>query len=443
MSKSFRAVGFLGVFAALAFTAAGCGGSKEATVSVGGTVTTAAGGGNVSALPSSSCSSIYYEGSGSPDFIVASDLPLQGAGRAQTGEMVEAIKYALKQRNFTAGQYQIGYQSCDDSTAQTGGWDSAKCASNARTYSSNTSVIGVVGTFNSGCAKIIIPVLNRANPGPMAMVSPANTSPGITTSGPGAEAGEPDKYYPTGTRNYARVVANDQIQGPADALYAAKTLGIKKVFVLNDKQTYGYGVAVTFRGAAKKLGMEVAGFQGWDAKQSSYEALANTIKQSGADGIFLGGIICNNGAKLIKDLKAGVPDATLIAPDGFSDPKSNGPTFDGSYVSVAGAPPSALKGAGATFVKDFSAQIGTTPNPYSQYGAQAMNVMLDAIAKSDGSRGSVAASLFGLHVTNDILGSFTINDKGDTSLNPITIYKQQSGELKPLKTVVPPANLTS
>jgi branched-chain amino acid transport system substrate-binding protein len=188
---SFKAVALVGIFAALAFAAAGCGGGgKESS----GTTTGTAGGGNVTALPASSCSSIYYEGSGQPDFIIASDLPLQGAGRAQTTEMVEAIKFALKSRNFEAGGKQIGYQSCDDSTAQAGAWDSAKCASNARAYAGNKSVIGVVGTFNSGCAKIIVPVLNRANPGPMPMVSPANTSPGLTTDGPGAEPGEPDKY---------------------------------------------------------------------------------------------------------------------------------------------------------------------------------------------------------------------------------------------------------
>ena len=437
MKQSVKAVGVIGLFAVLAFAAAGCGGGggDEGSSSSGG-------GGNLAALPTSSCSPMYYEGDGDPDFIVASDLPLQGAGRAQTTEMVQAIKFALKQRDFKAGDYNIGYQSCDDSTAQAGAWDSAKCASNARAYAGNKDVIGVVGTFNSGCAKIIVPVLNRANPGPVAMVSPANTSPGITTNGPGAEAGEPDKYYPNGTRNYARVVANDQIQGPADAMYA-KQLGLKKIYVLNDKQTYGFGVATTFRGAAEKLGLQVVAFKGWDAKQSSYEALANAIKQSGADGVFLGGIICNNGAKLIKDLKAGVPDATLIAPDGFSDPKSNGADFDGSYVSVAGAPPTALKGEGATFVKDFGDQIGATPNPYSQYGAQAMDVMLDAIGKSDGTRAAVAKALFGLKVTDGILGTFTINDKGDTSLNPITVYQQKSGKLNPLKTLTPPANLVS
>jgi branched-chain amino acid transport system substrate-binding protein len=435
--KRLSIAALAGLIGALALVAAGCGGGGEK--GGGGTTTETTTGGGVTALPASFCSGIE-KGAGEPDFIVASDLPLQGAGRAQTEEMVEAIKYALQLRNYKAGDYTVGYQSCDDSTAQTGGWDSAKCASNARAYAGNESVIGVVGTFNSGCAKIEIPVLNRT--GPLAMVSPANTSPGITKTGPGADPGEPDKYYPTGERNYARVVANDQIQGPADALFAKDELGTKSVFVLNDKQTYGFGVAVTFRRAAEKLGLDVAGFQGWDAKQSSYEALANTIKQSGADTIFLGGIICNNGAKLIKDLKAGVPDAKLLAPDGFSDPASNGAAFDGSWVSVAGQPPESLKGEGKTFVKDFGAQIGRTPNPYAAYGAQAMLVLLDAIAGSDGTRASVTENLNGLKITNGILGTFTLNAEGDTSLAPITVYQQEGEALNPVKTLVPPKSLT-
>jgi branched-chain amino acid transport system substrate-binding protein len=381
---------------------------------------------------------VQYKGSGSPDFIVASDLPLQGAGRAQTTEMAKAMTYAIQSRGWKAGKWKIGYQSCDDSTAQTGGWDSAKCAANARTYAGNKSVIGVLGTFNSGCAKIEVPVLNRTALG---MVSPANTGVGLTLGGPGTDPGEPGKYYPTGKRNYARVVANDNVQGPADAMWA-KSQGVKKIFVLNDKQTYGYGVAFSFRAAAKKLGISVVGFQGWDAKQSSYEALANSIKQSGATGVFLGGIICNNGAKLIKDLRAGLPDAKIFMPDGFSDPKSNGTEADGAFISVAGAPPSALKGEGAKFVKAFGKQIGATPNPYSAYGAQAMLVMLDSIGKSKGDRASVSSSLFGLKVVNGILGNFSINKNGDTTLKPITVYVQKNGKLNPLKTLTPPASLT-
>jgi len=118
--KRLGVVGFaLVVTGALALAATGCGGGKKS----GG------GGGNLSTLPSSACTAL--QGPSDADYIVASDLPLQGAGRAQTEEMVKAIQFAIKGRNYKAGKYKVAYQSCDDSTAQTGAWDSAKCASNA------------------------------------------------------------------------------------------------------------------------------------------------------------------------------------------------------------------------------------------------------------------------------------------------------------------------
>ena len=112
----------------------------------------------------------------------------------------------------------------------------------------------MIGTFNSGCAKLEIPIANRAPDGPLAYVSPANTYPGLTISGPGTESGEPDVYYPTGKRNYARVVWNDQFQGAADAQFA-KDQGFKKVYVLTDKETYGNGIATAVQNYAKKLGI--------------------------------------------------------------------------------------------------------------------------------------------------------------------------------------------
>jgi branched-chain amino acid transport system substrate-binding protein len=391
----------------------------------------------VTPLPSSSCSPIVYKGSGQPDFIIASDLPLQGAIRHQTVQISRAMIWAMQQKGWKAGSWKVGYQSCDDSTAQTGGWDSAKCATNARLYANNHSVMGVVGTFNSGCAKIIVPILNRTHPGPVAMVSPANTNPGLTKKW---DPGEPNKYYPTGVRNYSRVVATDDIQGPADALWA-KSLGVKKVYVLNDKQTYGFGVASTFNKAAKRLGMKVAGFKGWDAKQSSYEALANAIKASGATAVFLGGIACNNGAKLMQDIKAVNPKIRLLMPDGFSDPNANGAVANGAYISVAGAPPSALTGFGATFVKSFGKSIGAVPNPYAAYGAQAMLVMLEAVAKGGGDRAAVTRAITNVTITNGVLGNFKINSTGDTNLVPITVYRQAGKKLVPVKTITPDASL--
>ena len=147
--------------AALALVASGCGGGD--------------GGGGVTALPSSSCTALEYEGDGDPDYILASDFPLQGSSRTQTEQIVAAIKYQLQQQDWKAGDYNIGYQSCDDSTAQAGSWDSAKCSANANAYAANDAVIGVIGTFNSGCAAIEIPVLNQAPDGGIPMLSPANT----------------------------------------------------------------------------------------------------------------------------------------------------------------------------------------------------------------------------------------------------------------------------
>jgi branched-chain amino acid transport system substrate-binding protein len=421
-----------GVIGVLAFAAAGCGGDDD-----GG------GGGGVTALPSASCGPIRYEGDGEADFLIASDLPLQGANRSLTTEMADAIEFVLKKRDWKAGDNKIGYQSCDDSTAQAGSWDSAKCSSNARAYANDESVIGVVGTFNSGCAKLEIPVANRAPDGPLAMVSPANTYPGLTISGPGTEAGEPGNYYPTGSRNYARVVWNDQFQGAANA-ELAKSLGLKKIYVLTDKETYGNGVANLFVRYAKELGIGTVPSApvAWDKNATSYDAIASKIKSSGADGIFLGGIVCNNGGKLIKDLRAGVgPDVQILGPDGWTPISATiegaGEASEGMYITQPGIPADQLKGEGKTFVDEFTAEIGKAPNPYTAYAAQAAAILLDSIADSDGTRKSVSEKLFNRDVKNGILGNFKIDENGDTTLGIVSVYQIKGQKETFVKTITP------
>lgn len=392
-------------------------------------------------LPASSCSAIQNP---SGQYLIASDLPLEGSGRTQTSQMTRAVQFILKAHNWKAGKYSIAYQSCDDATAQAGKWDSGKCSANANAYAQNSSVVGVIGTFNSGCAEIIIPVINRAANGPVGMVSPANTYVGLTHPGPGTAAGEPGKYYPTGKRNYARVVAADDYQGAADAILA-KSLGVKKVFILNDKEAYGQGVATNFRNAAVKLGIKVAGFTAWDGKASSYEALAVKIKSSGAQGVFLGGLICENGGKLIKDIAAGAPGVKIMAPDGFTPVSATvqgaGTAAEGMTVSVAGLPNAALKGAGKAFVVAFTKADHNAPDPYSVYAAQAAEVMVQAIAQSNGSRADVAKQLFKVNLPASILGHVSFNANGDVTANPVTIYKVKGGKSTTLKVIVPPKAL--
>ncbi len=340
--------------AALALMAAGCGGDDNGS-SDGGSTTEASGGGggSVEALPSSSCTAIEYKGDGSPDVLIASDFPLQGSSRTQTVQITEAIRYLLEQANYKAGDHNVGYQSCDDATAQAGKWDSGKCSTNAQAYAANEAVVGVIGTFNSGCAAIEIPVLNQAPGGGVAILSPANTYVCLTEGGPGCDATEPDKYYPTGSRNYARVVAHDAYQGAAIAEFA-KEQGVKSMYILNDKEAYGLGVATNVKNALEAVGIKVAGFEAWDPKASSYEALFRKIGGSGADAVFLGGLIDENGAQVIKDkvsvLGPNDGKVKLFAPDGFTTQQTidDAPeATPGMFMSVAGVPIDEFKGTGA------------------------------------------------------------------------------------------------
>ncbi len=393
---------------ALALVATGCGGDD--------------GGEAPEALPSSSCTAIEYEGDGNPDYIIASDLPLQGASRTQTLQINDAIRKELTDREYKAGDYNIGFQACDDATAQAGKWDSGKCSQNANAYAANDKVIGVIGTFNSGCAAIIIPVLNQAPDGGIPMMSPANTYPCLTVNLPGGcDATEPDKYYPSGSRNYARVAPADDYQGAAVAEFM-KDQGVTKVYILNDKEAYGLGVATTTRKAAEHLDIEVVGFEAWDPKAASYESLFKKIQGTGADAVFLGGLIDENGAQVIKDKVAVLGpndgDVKLFAPDGFTTQQTitdAGPASAGMFMSVAGVPVDEFTGVAEEFATEFEADYlnGARIDPYAIYGAQAAQILLNSIENSDGTRADVIAKMFETEITDGLLGSFKINENGD------------------------------
>jgi branched-chain amino acid transport system substrate-binding protein len=411
---------------AFAFAAVGCGGDDDD----GGEAAQTDGGEDggpdlapVEELPSSACTAIEFEGEGDPDVLIASDLPLQGSSRTQTLQMVGAIRQVLATNEWKAGDVNVGYQSCDDSTAQAGKWDPGKCSQNANSYAENQSVVGVIGTFNSGCAAIVIPVLNQAPGGGVAMISPANTYVCLTEGGPGCADDEPDKYYPAGTHNYTRVVAHDAYQGAVLAEFM-QGQGTTSLYILNDKEAYGLGVATNVRNAAEHLGIEVVGFEAWDPKASNYEALMRKIGQSGADGVFLGGLIDENGAQVIKDKVKVLGDnetVKLYMPDGFTTQQtideSGVENTRGAFFSVAGVPAEEFTGRGAEFVAEFQEVLGDEPiDPYAVYGAQAAQVLLDAIAASDYSRAGIIESMFSVTVEDGFLGSFSFSEGGDPEL---------------------------
>jgi len=375
-------------------------------------------------------------GDGGNTLKIVSDLPWQGSDREQTAQMNLAIREVLKQADNKAGDYTIEFEEFDDSTAAAGKWDEAKCAENANTYADDSSVVGVIGTYNSGCAAIEIPILNEVS---VAMVSPANTYPGLTTGGPGTESGEPDKYYPTGTRNYTRVVANDSFQGKVDASYMKDDLGVTKVFILDDRELYGKGVADVFESSAKEVGLTVAGHTGWDPQAQNYTALMTQIKATGADGIFIGGVSTNNGGQLVKDKVSIVGDnekVKLMVADGFVLStlfEEAGPdNVNGAFGSAPTKPPEQITGAGKEFFTGFEPQLpeGQTIQVYTIYAAAAAQVILDAISRSDGTREDIVAKMFETNLPDSVVGPLELDANGDPTAGTESIYSATGGNWK-------------
>ena len=374
----------------------------------------------------SSCSS------SSSDLFIASDLPLQGGSADQSKSTNNAIKLLLKQAGNVAGEFSVGFREYDNSTAAKGSWDDAQCAKNAQAHVAAKDEVGVMGTYNSGCAKIIVPVLTQDPEGPMVMISNANTNPGLTKAW---DAGEPEKYYPTGERNYFRVVTTDDNQGNAAAEFA-KSIGVKRVYVLNDRQTYGIGVARSFTSAAKALGLTVlsdgdAGV-GWDDKAPNYEALFTKIKATKPDMVYVGGIFDLNGGQLVKDKVKYLGDNTKVKfmmPDGFTGyPDFLAlPEAQGAYLSFTGLSIDQFPKGGAAekFQADYLAEYGEAPtSSFSVYGAAAAQVLLAAIAASDGTRKGVYQAMKGIVIpaSESVVGTeLRFDENGDIISKDITI----------------------
>jgi branched-chain amino acid transport system substrate-binding protein len=400
----------------------------------------------VSAVESidANCSDVEYEGEGDPAALIVSDLPLRGDSAERSAQMNDAIRQELDDRGWKAGSTNVAFQACDDSIEATGEWDEGVCRNNAAAYAENSDVIGVIGTYNSGCAAEIIPILNQAPGGGVAMVSPGNTLVCLTETASTCKPDEPDVYYPSGSRNYARVVPNDASQGAGLASFADEE-GVRSVFILiapDDPTSEGQGR--TFEGAARALGIEVAGVEHYDLEANSYSDLMQKVKASGADAVFLAAILEENGAQLIKDKVAvlGPNDGRvrLFAPDGFAQQSTIdqvGPDSAGMLVGLPGEPPETLTGPGAELVEQLKAEAGDQPvEVFAPYAGQAAAVLLDAIGAGQDRAGTIEA-LFQTDVTDGIIGSFAITRTGDPTPAPISVLKA-ADTFKLQKAIVPP-----
>jgi branched-chain amino acid transport system substrate-binding protein len=375
---------------------------------------------------------------------IYSSLPLLGPLTADTVPALNGEKLALTQAGYKAGPFKVKFTSLDDATAAAANYTVSQCAADGRTAAADPKAVAYIGEFNSGCTEASLPILNKAG---VPMISPANTYVGLTTSEPGSLPGEPAKYYPSGVRTFLRIVPRDSIQAAADAL-AMKQAGCTRIALANDKTPYGAGIATQIELIKKDYGINVVSNTGVNPSAPNFRSYAATIKGEGADCFFYGGLTSTGGVQITKDVHSAIPTAKLFGPDGmclasWTDPKQGGVplTLDPLMeCTVATLDLTAYPG-GKTFLKAYQAQYGGgTPAPYAIYGYEAMKLVLDTINKlgpNGDNKTDVLHALFATKNRNSVLGTYSFDKNGDTTLKAYGLYKVHNGQLVFSKTLTP------
>jgi branched-chain amino acid transport system substrate-binding protein len=365
-------------------------------------------------------------------------VPLRGASRVSGNAVIYGARLALAQARGRIGEYRITLKALDDATVQRGGWDPGQTTINARTAVLDPTTIAYLGELNSGASAVSIPPLNRAG---IPQVSPTSTAVGLTAAGPGAFPGEPQKYYPTGVRTFARVVPNDTVQALAQ-VRAQQTMGCHATYVLDDGEVDGADGARSFGLAAQAAHLHLVGLQAFPRNATSYQSLAAGVAQTHPDCVLISADAESGAVLLTEQLAAAMPDAKIFGSAGlaestYTDPAQGGiPSSIDSRV-VLTAPtlgqsqyPASARAFNAAYQRRFGAV-----EPDSIFGYEAMSLLLSAITSATNGgtepalRSAVRAALFATHDRHSVLGSYSIDRNGDTTLRRYGLYVISSGRL--------------
>jgi branched-chain amino acid transport system substrate-binding protein len=365
---------------------------------------------------------------------IVSSLPRTGSANAQTTTIVNGIKMAIAETGGKVGDFTIEYEDWDDASAKKGDWDPEVEASNASKASADPDILFYIGTYNSGAAKIAMPILNQAN---LTMISPANTYTGLTKPGKG-EPGEPGMYRPTGKTTYFRVVPADDIQGPLGARWM-RDMGGKSVYILDDRGLYGKGLADLVDVTAPEIGLKVLGREGIDPKAQEYRSLMTKIKALAPDFIYYGGTTQTNAGQLLKDMVAVGLEARFVVPDGCFEEafiSASGPdnAAGRAFLTFPGVPADKLTGKGAEFVKQYQATYGAMPEAYAIYGYMCARVALDALKRAGvKDREAVRVATAAYADSDGPLGSWKFDENGDTTLMQMSGNTVKDGKFEFVK----------
>jgi len=352
---------------------------------------------------------------------IVSSLPMTGSANAQTTTIINGIRMAIDEAGGKAAGHTLVFEPWDDASAKKGDWDPEVEAANADRAAKDPDIMVYIGTYNSGAAKIAMPVLNQAN---LPMISPANTYTGLTKPGMG-EANEPGVYRPSGKISYFRVVPADDLQGKLGAKWI-KQMGGTSLYILDDRGLYGKGIADVLELTANEIGIKVLGREGVDPKAQEYRGLMTKIAQKKPDWVYYGGTTQTNAGQIVKDLVAVGLKAKVMVPDGcfenaFIEAAGPANANDRVYVTFGGLPPEKLTGKGAEFVKKYHDKYSKDPEAYAVYGYVSAQVALQAIEKAGKKdREAIRQAMAATEQTDGVLGTWKFDENGDTTAGSVS-----------------------
>lgn len=377
---------------------------------------------------------------GSRTLTVYASVPLQGEMREESKDAVNAIKLALADAGGRVGAFTINLAVLDDASAEAGGWDREQTLENATTAARDRNAIAVLGEWDSDASALSIPILNEAE---LLQVSPASTYVGLTRRG-GVAKGEPEKYYPSGRRTFARVVPADDLQGRV-IVGQLQERKVRTVYLANDRSLYGKGLAAQVRKAAEAARIEVVGDDALDPFASDYVSLAQSVRDSRADAFMFGGSVRNGAVQVFDDVAAGNPNIPLVGGDALAVSSFVAGVEDrtarNTLLTSPGIAPKDYPPEGQRFASRFRERFGRPPSPMAIYAYAAMDGVLEAISQAGeqgNDRDAVTEQMLALRVTDSVLGPYTINREGDTSANEYGIWQIVDGTLRARETVEAP-----
>jgi branched-chain amino acid transport system substrate-binding protein len=364
---------------------------------------------------------------------IVTSFPMQGVALGRS--VVNAVQMAVDERDSQVAGFSIELLVLDDGN-ESGQWDPDLEAANARQAVDDPLTVAYIGPLNSGAARVSIPITNQAN---LVQISPTNTWPGFTKVG--FAPSEPGIFYPTGRRTYFRTCPTDEYQAQAAARWA-ESLGFRTVFILDDGEAYGKGLAELFEETAYELELEVLGHVTIDKMADDYRDVLEQVAAKKPDLVYFGGYTPNGAPTLVRQMREMGLDASFMGPDAIVDSAfiaEAGEAAEGVYATLVGVPPSGwTEGQALDFAIRYRERFGAEPEAFSDFAYDAASAVLTAIEEAGTrDRRAILDAMTNLGEMEGAGGRFAFDTNGDTTITNISGNVVRNGMFEYLGTLAP------